>query len=492
MATDGAQYVLPDGTGPAAVPDLLAGHLDVEGDAVRAADRTYLDTFDGRLHRAGLALVHEDGRLRLWEGYRDRAAADVRELPDKLLADDLPPGPLRDALAPIVDVRAVLPTVRIRGPVRPLRVLDDEGKTVVRLVAEAPAKLSPRLHVIGVRGYDKALRRVRRTLERSLGLPAARGALQDEAVAAAGGTPGGVSSKLDVALRPGERADRAAATVLARLAGTIEVNLPGTLADIDTEFLHDLRVAVRRTRSVQRELKRVFPPAELQTFRTEFRWLQQITGPTRDLDVNLLELDVAGTDLEPLHALLVKRRRRERQRMVRSLRSARAGRVLADWSAFVAGLPDAPLEDRPDARRAIDDVAGRRIATVYRGMVKMGSAIDDASQAEALHDLRKKGKELRYLLELFGSLFPTDATKPMIRTLKALQDTLGRFQDREVQADLMRELADDLDDARTVMAMGVLVQRLLGDQAAARAEFAERFAAFAAPPQRALVASTFA
>ena len=42
------------------------------------------------------------------------------------------------------------------------------------------------------------------------------------------------------------------------------------------------------------------------------------------------------------------------------------------------------------------------------------------------------------------------------------------------------------------MAMGLLVARLEADQAAARAEFAERFAAFAAKPQRALVRETFA
>ena len=71
----------------------------------------------------------------------------------------------------------------------------------------------------------------------------------------------------------------------------IEANLEGTIADIDSEFLHDLRVSVRRSRSVQRELKRVFPPDELAHYRAEFRWLQQATGDVRDLDVHVLEFD---------------------------------------------------------------------------------------------------------------------------------------------------------------------------------------------------------
>ena len=73
----------------------------------------------------------------------------------------------------------------------------------------------------------------------------------------------------------------------------------------------------------------------------------------------------------------------------------------------------------------------------------MGGAIDASSPAEAYHELRKKGKELRYLLELFGvPLFPDEVVKPMIKSLKALQDVLGRHQDREVQTAMLRSLRD--------------------------------------------------
>jgi CHAD domain-containing protein len=140
-------------------------------------------------------------------------------------------------------------------------------------------------------------------------------------------------------------------------------------------------------------------------------------------------------------------------------------------------------------------VAGARIARVYRQMVKAGGAVDDASPAETLHDLRMQGKELRYLLEFFGGLYSPTVVRPMVRTLKSLQDTLGRFQDREVQADLIRSLGDEIrmldGGAASLMAMGQLVERLGEQQAAARTEFAERFAAFAARDQRALVRETF-
>ncbi len=125
----------------------------------------------------------------------------------------------------------------------------------------------------------------------------------------------------------------------------------------------------------------------------------------------------------------------------------------------------------------------------------MGRAIDDDTPAEALHELRKQGKELRYLLEFFSSLYPAEVVKPMVASLKGLQDVLGRFQDREVQAELLRSLGDEIaaleGGAAALMAMGVLVQRLGEEQAQAREQYAERFAGFAAKSQRKLARQTF-
>jgi CHAD domain-containing protein len=145
--------------------------------------------------------------------------------------------------------------------------------------------------------------------------------------------------------------------------------------------------------------------------------------------------------------------------------------------------------------RPIGDVAAERIAKVYRRMVRMGRAIDDDTEPEALHELRKKGKELRYLLEFFSSLFPAEVIKPMVGSLKSLQDVLGRFQDRDVQMQLLRSLGDDVatlpGGPPALMAMGVAIEHLRADQQRARTEFATRFEAFSTDEQRALVRATF-
>ncbi len=504
-------YLLPEGASLAAAGAELATRLKAREREAHSSDRFYYDTFDGLLYAAGLVAVWEDGQLALVErdGTRVKATLRIDKPNGRLFARDLGQGPLSDALQALIDVRALLPLVEIHSEEQALDVLDGERKTVVRIRLEQPAvggrKLAMRVRVAPVRGYDKALRRVGETLSAELGLAPAERSVLDEAVAASGRRPGGTPSKIDVALERDQRADAAAAAVLQALLAVIRANLEGAVRDIDSEFLHDLRVSVRRSRAVQRELRGVFPPAELERYRTEFRWLQQATGDARDLDVYVLEFDAMRArvpepirpDLDSLLTVLRRHRAGAHSRMVLALHSGRTATLLADWSSFLESLERLPVDDRPDAAAPIAGVAGTRIAKVYRQMVRMGSAIGPESPATDYHELRKKGKELRYLLELFGApLYPEDVVRPMIKTLKGLQDVLGCHQDRVVQMATLRALSEEVaatpDGPAALMAMGVLIEHLDADEHAARAAFAERFAEFASPVQRRLVKDTFA
>jgi CHAD domain-containing protein len=513
---NGSEFLVPDQMTVRGAGEALAAALPVQDGVVGEHDHTYYDTFDGLLHAAGLSLMHEDGRLSAVE--RDsgmvRASAAMPAPTRPLFARELPPGPLRDTLAPLVGVRALLPLAHLHSRERPISVLDEEGKTVVRVALEEPAltdsdngssALRPRARLIGIRGYDKDLGRVRSALVEELGFVPADQPLVDEAVRAAGGLPGGLPSKVSLPLQFDQRADAAAAAVLRALLEVIEANIEGTIDDVDSEFLHDLRVSVRRSRAVQRELKGVFPPDELETFRADFRWLQQATGDARDLDVHVLEFDALRKlvpefmrgDLDPLLRVLRERRDAAHRDLAAMLRTERTTGLLSRWRSFLDGLEGRDEAQRPDAARPIGAVVGERIGKVYRQMVRMGGAIDESSPAEEYHELRKKGKELRYLLELFGaSLYDGEVVRPMIRTLKALQDVLGRHQDREVQVALLRSLAPEVGagpgGTEALMAMGALIARLADDERAARSEFAGRFAEFASKARRRLVKTTFA
>jgi CHAD domain-containing protein len=382
-----------------------------------------------------------------------------------------------------------------RSQRRHFNVLDERDKTVVRLTLAHPASDGPddefeahraRLKLTGLRGYADEYDRV------------------EELLPVAGFNLPGISAKVEIRMRPDERADVVVSRVLRRLSEVQEANLPGALADIDSEFLHDFRVAVRRTRSVLREMGGVFHPGELERRRAEFKWLQDQTSQTRDLDVyvddfeELRELapESMHDDLEPLRELLALRRRAAQAKTEAALTSKRARDLSEEWRDRLQVLVLDSEPERPDATKPIIEVVARRVRKVHRRMVKMGGAIGPYSPPEDYHALRKRGKELRYLLELFATpLFEPDVIKPMIRALKGLQDVLGRHQDREVQIEMLREIAEELvsapNGASTLMAVGVLIERLESDAQRARDSFASSFASFASPAQCRLVSETF-
>ena len=60
-------------------------------------------------------------------------------------------------------------------------------------------------------------------------------------------------------MQPAQAADLAVADALLGYLGEMEANVEGIIADIDTEYLHNFRVAVRRTRSVLKLLGDVLP-----------------------------------------------------------------------------------------------------------------------------------------------------------------------------------------------------------------------------------------
>jgi CHAD domain-containing protein len=311
-------------------------------------------------------------------------------------------------------------------------------------------------------------------------------------------------AKVEVRLGRDQRADAAAAAVLRRLLAVIASNVDGAIAGEDIEFLHQLRIGVRRSRTVQRQLKRVFPADDLPGFRADFRWLQRATGDSRDLDVYVDEFsslsgllpDALRGDLEPMRVVLVERQLAARAGLEATLRSRRATELLDDWDRLLESLVELPVDDRPHATDTVADLCGKRIRKVYRAIVEMGEAISDDSPADEYHELRKTGKELRYLLELFGvALFDEAAVDPLIDSLKDLQELLGRHQDREVQIEMVRSLtaavAPRPGGGAACLAMGTLVARLRDDELAARREFAEPFARLAASQQRASVHDAF-
>lgn len=473
----------------------------------RAATTTVLDTFDGRLHRAGMRLqVNESEGLELELCGEGTAPAHLAVDVVPRVPVDLPPGPFRSRIAALIDVRVLLPQLRVRAHRTRGVWRDGAGKVV------AIAELHEGVHVIDrpdidcpeatieiheVPGYSKPARRSIEALRR-VGVAECETDTLTQCAAAAGVDLAGFRAAATVPLDPEMSALDGFRLVLANLATAITANLQGTIDQADPEFLHDLRIAVRRTRTILAEAKAVLPAAVLEPTRDGFAWLADLTGTPRDLDVYLLEwpryTDPLGTDvapsLEPVRDLLERRRADGHVELERALRSERATDLIGTWRTWLAqplGSDDLP----PRAGRPLGRLVAKRIARAHGVLVERGRLIGPDTPAEQVHDLRKDAKKLRYLLECFGSLLPDRPRKRYVKRLKALQDNLGEHQDAEVHVSLLRAIARELHQAGaspdTMVAIGHLTERLDQQRLTARAEFAERFAGYDTPAtQRAL------
>lgn len=270
----------------------------------------------------------------------------------------------------------------------------------------------------------------------------------------------------------------------------IERHRPGARLGRDARELHDLRVAVRRTRSALGEFREYFPLPAVARFRTEFRWLGEITGPVRDLDVyletlpdyqRLLSGEVAAA-LEPFRTFLQRHRRTEQRRLVRRLTSLRLQHLIDDWRGLLMTGGTDPWPEI--ACQPAAEVARRRIWKLYRRFLRQGKAITtDAPDAE-LHRLRITGKKLRYLIEFFRELYPPGEIDELVKTMKSIQDYLGDYQDCAVQqahlSEMDRQMASEgAMPPETHAALALLVQRLRRRQLRLRKEFPARFRVFA-------------
>ena len=478
-----------------ALPTLMTaatGNLVVTTHAGQLAHVRYLDTFDRSLRRAGLVLEHVtlpgETVLRYRNAGRTRTIVEAPAIGLPAFARDISHFRLRSLLTPVLDLRRLLVVAESRGRLTVARCVDSEDKTVLVVECFTGRRGPSRLVIRPLRGYERFARRAVHRLRKIGGLVPD----EDEPMLAASDGPDASFGGIPVSARadpdPDERSDIACRRVLARLDAALAMNAPGVEADLDPECLHDFRVATRRARSLLREMKGVFPAAVTRRLLADFGWLGQRTGPVRDLDVHLMEFadDVGGGDAAPnpasaaLRDYLEASRKREFRALCRTLRSARYRRLRAALAKLLESEPPA----RPQSANALVPVgvqSAARILKVYRRILAEGRAITDESPPEALHDLRKTCKRLRYLLEFFRDVHPAKAVERTIARLKRLQDNLGTYQDVQVQRAVLEEFRRHsrvLLDAAAVDAIDAQCVMLTARERRIRDEFASRFASY--------------
>jgi CHAD domain-containing protein len=405
----------------------------------------YHDTDDFRLLRAGLTLRRRmENGASTWQLKIPHDGARL-ELEDAG-GPGFVPSSLAAVLRGVARERELEPVATLRTHRRGRRVdgvdvtVDDvevmDGQAATQRFTEIEAEL--------VDGPVKALDRVGRTLRKL------------------GARKGDARPKLLRVVRPRERAVAGAGdTTLEYVQRMLSAqydellrNDPIVRVCDDADAVHDMRVAVRRLRSVLRTAEPMLDERWVESLRDELDWLGERLGSVRDLDVLLLHL---GRELEDMGAAhpgrahrllrpLEAERRDERARLLECLDEGRYRRVLD----AVEAAAQAPPTHRSDL--GVEELAAKE----FRRLRKRSR--DVASQSDAaLHKTRIRAKRVRYAAELAEESRGKRTTE-LIAAAKELQDVLGDHQDAVVALGRLHDLARVADNDGAVLA-GRLIER---------------------------------
>lgn len=255
--------------------------------------------------------------------------------------------------------------------------------------------------------------------------------------------------QLEAEMKLGEAFKAIAWNCLNHLQG----NEAGMLQSEDPEYLHQMRVALRRARTARRVFARAFGATAFVPATQELKWLSRYLGAARDWDVFVSETLSEVRDYFQEHAgISALREKCEQMRQnrndaaheaVESTRYTEAMLRLGAWLNAETSLP-APDPQQSKSRKTRLEWSVKKFAdnALTYGHEKLKKYHKRASRqgTEGVHALRIAVKEQRYTAEFVSDLYPRKRVKRYIKSLAMLQETLGAVIDAAVTERLLNEV----------------------------------------------------
>lgn len=253
----------------------------------------------------------------------------------------------------------------------------------------------------------------------------------------------------------------------------VNANVAGAAAGRDPEYLHQLRVGVRRLRSALRAFRKLLRRRQSEAVELPWRSMMEAFGAARDWDV--FHQSLRG---DPLEGAAGRVRARAQRRVRDLLRSTRFVVARDRTFAWTQGRPwrrgAAPAQPlKRFARRALQGLHG--------GLMREASGID-WRDAPLRHRVRIRVKRARYACEFFAPAFRPHVVRKYLDGLSGLQDILGEMNDLEVQRRLLRRLVPRTSPLPHLQAEAVVRARLSGRERELIGALAPAWSAFEARP----------
>lgn len=237
--------------------------------------------------------------------------------------------------------------------------------------------------------------------------------------------------------------------VFASCLAQLEGNRAGVLRGEDIEYVHQMRVAIRRLRSALRLFSAVVPAEALEPLNDELWWLGSALGEARDWDVLVKETlpphfaaFPAHTGLQELGKKAAALRLEKRDAARRAVRSPRCRRLLADLKNWIAAEGWREHGSSKQLNRSATPLAAKLLSRRHKVLRKRGKGLAKLPPPQR-HRTRIAAKRLRYATEFFSSLFPGPAGRDYAKSLTVLQDLLGTLNDAVVTHRLVAELGEE-------------------------------------------------
>lgn len=234
-----------------------------------------------------------------------------------------------------------------------------------------------------------------------------------------------------------------------------QANLCGTLQSCDAEYLHQMRVALRRLRVVLRMAEKIRADEELAALRELLAILGVELGRIREWDVFIAHtilpmqsLIEGQTGQQSMSGLL---RASEQQRdncyaLLRSKARELQGLILR-FTIWMSG--DYWLKAEQEAPQTFDFV-NRRLHQLHKRYQRTERQLNKLDALQ-LHALRIQAKKLRYSAEFFAQLFDKQQARPYLDSLSDVQELLGEINDITVALRLLDDLAIHLPEHQEVI-----------------------------------------
>ncbi|MEK7350515.1 MAG: CYTH and CHAD domain-containing protein [Nitrospirota bacterium] len=243
---------------------------------------------------------------------------------------------------------------------------------------------------------------------------------------------------------------------LGRHARWLLAHDPGTRLGREPESLHQMRVATRQLRAILRATRPLLIPEWADSLREELRWLGQLLGLVRDLDVQLAYFRQESAALEardrrPLTQFIAHleiQRNNAQEVLLNGLKSAR-------YLDLIRRLQEAPHNPTAvESTMTVRDLAKQEFTKLRNAISQAGHTANNAT----IHKIRINTKRARYAAELAEPTIGKPATR-FINKARAVQDVLGMHQDAIQAEAYIRTFLKHSTSARAAFVAGRMVER---------------------------------